>query len=486
MRLTRRQTLASLAAGIAVPALSGCQVAPGTGRESFNFVSAEEERKMGREAHPQILKEFGGAYDDPNVQAYVAGVGQRLVDHTETPKDEYRFTVLNSDIVNAMALPGGYVYITRGLLALTGNEAEMAGVLGHELGHITARHSAQRYSRSVASNLGLAVLGAVVGVPGVADLAQMGASYWLSAYSQENEFEADSLGVRYMSRSGWNAEGMATMLARLREHSRLEAVMAGRSPNSVDEHHFMSTHPRTQDRVQAAIQQTLGAPPQGSWGAESFLDRIDNMTYGDDPAQGVVRGQAFLHPGLGLRFEVPPGFRITNGDKAVTARHADGAIIVFDGGAHGGGDLGAYISQVWMKGAPAEGVERIEINGMAAATATSRGRTKQGPVDLRLVAIRFSPDTVYRFTFATPPNQTARMGEELRRTTYSFRSLSGDERAAIHALRVKVVTVKAGDTAESLGSAMAVSSHKAEQFRLLNGLEPGRQPSIGDRVKVVV
>lgn len=486
MKLTRRQTLAGLAAGIAIPALSGCQVAPGTGRESFNFVSPEEERKMGRESHPQIVKEFGGAYDDPGVQAYVAGVGQRLVDNTETPKDEYRFTVLDSDIVNAMALPGGYVYITRGLLALTGNEAEMAGVLGHELGHITARHSAQRYSRSVASNLGLAVLGAVVGVPGVADLAQMGASYWLSAYSQENEFEADSLGVRYMSRSGWNAEGMATMLTRLREHSRLEAIMAGRPPDSVDQHHFMSTHPRTLDRVQAAIKHSLGAPPKGSWGADTFLDRIDGMLYGDDPAQGVIRGRAFLHPQLGFRFEVPAGFRVTNGASAVTARNADGAIILFDGGSHHGGDLRSYISQVWMKGAPVENLERLEINGLEAATGTSRGRTKQGPVDLRMVVMRFSPDTVYRFTFATPPNLTARLGEDLRRTTHSFRPLSQSEKAEIQPLRIKVVTVKAGDTADTLGRSMAFDDHKVEQFRLLNGLEPGQHPAPGSRVKLVV
>ncbi|HSV28041.1 MAG TPA: M48 family metalloprotease [Candidatus Omnitrophota bacterium] len=487
MRLSRRQTLSGLLAGIALPTLSGCQMAPGTGRESFNLLSADDEAKMGREAHPQIMKEFGGAYDDPALQAYVAGIGQRLVRASETPAAEYRFTVLNSDIVNAMALPGGYVYITRGLLALNGNEAELAGVLGHEIGHITARHSAQRYSRAMAANLGVGLLGAVLGTPGVADIAQMGAAYWLSSYSQENEFEADSLGVRYVSRSGWHADAMATMLTKLREHSRLEAVMAGRSPDSVDEHHFMSTHPRTVDRVQAAVKQSLGAPAQGQWGEAAFLDRVDGMVWGDDPKQGIIRGRSFLHPDLGLRFDVPAGFRLVNSDRAVMARNQAGAVILFDGGAaRGAGDMLAYMQRTWLPKVQLANGERIEINGMPAATATARGRTKQGQVDLRFVAVRFDGDSVYRFTFATPPNQTAALGEDLRRTTYSLRPLSAEERAGIRPLRVKVVTVKAGDTAEALGGRMAMDSHRVEQFRLINGLDAGEQPRAGSRVKLVV
>lgn len=482
MRLTRRQAVTGLAATLA---LSGCQVAPGTGRESFNIVSPEEERRMGRDSHPRILAEFGGALDSPRLQAYVAGIGQRLVRTSETPGDDYRFTVLNSDIVNAMALPGGYIYVTRGLLALNGNEAELAGVLGHEIGHVTARHSAQRYSRAMAANIGIGILGAVLGTPGVSDIASLGASYWLSAYSQENEFEADSLGVRYMSRAGWHADAMASMLSKLREHSRLEAIEAGRDPDVVDETHFMSTHPRTLDRVQAAIRHALGAPPQGSLGQDSFLDAVDGMVYGDDPEQGVVRGRAFLHPGLGFRFEVPADFRLINGDKAVVARDRTGAAIIFDS-ARDGGDPLAHIQRQWMPKAQLAGGERLEVNGMAAATATTRGRTKQGTVDVRLVAIRFDAATLYRFTFVSPTGRTAQLGEPFRRATYSFRPLSAEERRAVRPLTVKVVTVRAGDSAESLGERMAVDAHKVERFRLLNGLAAGEQPRAGGRVKLVV
>ena len=481
--ISRRHALTSLALA---PALAACQVAPGTGRDSLNFMSADEEAKLGREAHPQILREFGGAYDDPAAQAYLAGIGQRLARVTETPAADFRFTVLNSDIVNAMALPGGYVYVTRGLMTLADNEAELAGVIGHELGHILARHSAQRYSRAMASNVVLGVLGIVIGQPGLSDLANLGASYWLQSFSQDNEFEADSLGVRYLSRGGWHAEGMASFLDKLRDHSRLDAVMAGRSPDSVDEVHFMSTHPRTIDRVRAAMQASLGAPPQGAFGADNLLDRVDGMMWGDDPAQGVVRKRAFLHP-AGFRFEVPEGFRLVNGDKAVMARHASGAAIIFDGANwRGGTDMANYISRVWLPRAQLGNGESLDVNGMPAATATSRTRTKQGNLDVRVVAIRFDADTVMRFTFLTPPGQTARLGAELKQTTHSFRRLSAEERAAIRPLRIKVIRVKGGDSAESLAARMALDEWAVENFRLLNGLKPEEQPAVGKRVKLIV
>lgn len=486
-KLTRRDALAGLAAGAILPALAGCQVAPGTGRESLNFMSAEEEARLGRDAHPQILREFGGAYDDPAAQAYVAGIGGRLGRVTETPGADFRFTVLNSPIVNAMALPGGYVYVTRGLLALADNEAELAGVVGHELGHILARHSAQRYSRAMAANVVLGVLGIAIGQPGVADLAQMGAAYWLQSFSQENEFEADSLGVRYLARGGWHAEAMASFLDKLRDHARLEALMAGRSPDSVDQVHMLSTHPRTVDRVRAAMQASLQAPPQGSFGAEGFLDRVDGMVYGDDPAQGVVRRRAFLHPAEGFAFEVPEGFRLVNGDKAVVARHSSGAAIVFDGARDTrSADMLAYLGRVWLAKARLANGERITIDGMDAATATTQGRTGQGPVDIRAVAIRFDGDSIYRFLFLTPPRQTTALGTELRRATYSFRRLSAEERQSIRPLRLKVATVQAGDSVESLGGRMAVEDWRVETFRVLNGLKDGEQVRPGQRVKLVV
>lgn len=484
MALTRRQILAGAAASLT---LAGCQVAPGTGRSGFNLLSEDDERKLGAQTHPQILKEFGGAYDDPMLAAYVAGLGQRLVQVSETPGADFRFTVLNSQIVNAMALPGGYIYVTRGLLALTSNEAEIAGVLGHEIGHVLARHTAERVSRAQAGGLLAAVVGAVVGVPGVADVAQMGAAAYLQSFSRDQESEADHLGLRYLVRGGWHPGAMVTMLEKLREQARLEALMAGRSPDSIDQLDFMASHPRTLDRVHAAMAEVAGVAPQGSLGADTFLDRIDRMVYGDDIDQGVVRDRVFLHPALGLRFEVPQGFRLVNGDKAVVATHPSGGVIIFDGApARGIGDMTQYVGRVWLSRSRLSGLEAIEVNGMPAATAATRGRGKQGEVDIRVVAIRFSPDTIYRFTFATPPGQTAALSTDLRRATYSFRRLSPEEKAGVQPWRVKVVRVQPGDSVDTLAARMAPAQWQKELFQAINGLAPGEQPEAGRRVKLVV
>jgi len=492
LMVSRRGMLAGLAAGASLLSLGGCQVAPGTGRDEFNLLSPSEEAKLGRDSHPQIMAQFGGAVDDPGLSAYVAGLGQTLVRTTETPGAEFRFTLLNSDIVNAMALPGGYVYVTRGLLALCGNEAELAGVVGHEIGHVLGRHSAQRYSRAMAANIFTTVLGIAIGQPGIADVAQLGAGAWLQSYSRENEMEADHLGLRYMSRGGWNPQAMVSMLNRLRDHGRLEMLMAGRDPSEIDQTHFMATHPRTIDRVQAAIAET-GATNSGSLGENAYLDRLDGMIYGDDPAEGVVRGTAFIHPVAGFRFDVPPGFRLTNGAKSVVATDGQGAAIVFDGGKAtaldggraAGGDMLTYIGRVWMPRARLANGENLTINGMAAATATTQGRTSKGAVDIRLVAIRFDADDVFRFTFITPTNRTKALGEALRRTTYSFRSLDAAEKAAVKPLRIRIHTVKSGENVDSLATSQDVPDWQVERFRVLNGLEPGEGLQPGRKVKLI-
>lgn len=482
--LSRRAMLAGLTAGAGMLSLGGCQVAPGTGRDEFNLLSPSEEAKLGRDSHPQIMAQFGGAVDDPALSAYVAGLGQTLVRTTETPGADFRFTLLNSDIVNAMALPGGYIYVTRGLLALCGNEAELAGVVGHEIGHVLGRHSAQRYSRAMAANVFTTILGIAVGQPGIADVAQLGAGAWLQAYSRENEMEADQLGLRYLSRGGWNPQAMVSMLNRLRDHGRLEMLMAGRDPSEIDQTHFMATHPRTIDRVQAAIAQA-GTGNNGTLGEDAYLERLDGMVYGDDPAEGVVRGTAFLHPVAGFRFDVPPGFRLTNGAKAVVATDGTGAAIVFDGGKASGGDMLTYIGRVWMPRARLTNGETLTINGLAAATATTQGRTSKGTVDIRLVAIRFDADDVFRFTFITPPKRTTALGEALRRTTYSFRPLTAAEKAAVKPLRLRIHTVKGGDTVDSLAASQDAPDWQVERFRVLNGLEPGETLRPGRKVKLI-
>ncbi|MBC7951205.1 MAG: M48 family metalloprotease [Rhodospirillaceae bacterium] len=469
---------------LAVPllacALASCQMVPATGQQGFNIVPPAQEAQMGAEAHPDILKEFGGAYDDPALQAYVAGIGQRLGQASATPAADFRFTVLDSPIVNAMALPGGYVYVTRGLLVLAGNEAELAGVLAHEIGHVTARHSSQRISRAAVGDLLAGVVGAVVGVPGVGDIAQMGAGAYLQSFSRDQESQADQLGMATMAQAGYDPHAMASFLDKLAQQSRLEAVLAGRSPDSTDQFNFMASHPRTKERVQAAAA-TAGAARGGALGRDELLSHVDGITYGSDPKQGIIRERVFLHPDLGIRFEVPNGFTLVNGEDTVIASSPQGGAIQFDTD-QGGGGMTAYLGQRWGAKLRLSGVEAIDINGLPAATAKARVQSESGPADVRLVAVD-GGGTVYRFLFLSPAND-ASFDESYKRTTYSLRRLTPEDRAAIRPLKVKVVTVRPGDSADSLAASMAVPDHKAERFRVLNGLGGGE--NLPAKVKLVV
>jgi len=392
--------------------------------------------------------------------------------------------VLDSPIVNAMALPGGYVYVTRGLMALADSEAELAGVIAHEIGHVTARHSSQRMSRAVVGDLLAGVLGAVVGVPGIGDVAQLGAGAYLQSFSRDQESEADQLGIATMALAGYDPHAMASFLDKLYQQSRLEAVLAGRSPDDVDQFNFMASHPRTKERVEAAAAATAHVDKGGAEGREQLLARIDGLTYGSDPKEGVIRERVFLHPELGFRFEVPQGFTLVNGEDKVVATSKQGGAIQFDTD-KGGGDMLSYVGGRWGAKLRLSEGESITINGLPAATAMTRLQGERGPADVRLVAIDGGDGIIFRFLFMAPAGES-RFDEGFRRTTYSFHRLTASERQAIRGAKIAVVPVRSGDTAASLADRMEVPDHKEERFRVLNGLKNGENPPAGSKVKLVV
>lgn len=470
-------------------ASGGCSTNPATGQQSFTaFMSPAEEARVGAQEHPKILKEFGGAYADRGLTEYVTQIGSMIARNSELPDLKFTFTVLNDQKVNAFALPGGYVYITRGLLAVAETEAEMAGVLAHEIGHITARHSAQRYSQAMAANIGMTVLGVIgqiAGVPAAAgDLAAFGAQAVLQGYSREQELEADMLGVRYLSRVGYSPDAMTSFFKKLDAHTRLEARVAG-NPEAADRYSIMSTHPRTADRIEQAIRLANTARVENPrTNRDVYLSHIAGIAFGDDPKQGIRRGREFVHPDLGFRFTVPPGFTLFNSPKQVVARGPEQAMIVFDmtdeKKARTVSDVAAYVARDWGGRLGIQGVERIDVNGMESATGTTRMRTRAGTMDVRLVALRGGPDRIFRMIFLTPPTLTQKLQTDLQRTTYSFRRLTPQQAAEVRPLTIKLVTAKAGDTAESLSQAMPFESYRREWFEVLNGLQSG-QPLVPGR-----
>jgi len=475
-------------------AVSACSTNPATGEQSFTgFMSKEEEQKVGAEEHPKVTAQFGGVYDDDDIGAYVAELGARLVRVTETPDAKFTFTVLDSDVINAFALPGGYVYISRGLIALAENEAELVSVIGHEIGHVTARHTAQRYSQAVATNIGLSiigVIGAIAGVPGEANqLLSVGATAVLQGYSRDQELQADELGVRYMSRLNYDPEASRTFFEKMAGNDQLRSKMTGR-PTGEESYNFASSHPRTSDRIQQAI--NLAAETQVAeplLNRDRFLSEIDGMIFGDSPEQGIRRGRTFSHAGLSISFTVPPGYNLQNSPEAVVAESPDGGRVIFDmassTAARSTTSLRSYLINEWGKNLGLVGVEEITVNGMEAMTGRTRGRTSAGEREIRLVAIRGATDQIFRLAFITPPERLDTVQEELQRTTYSFRRLSAAEIAELRPLRIRTRTVRSSDTVNSLESDMAVEQYKADWFTLLNQTALNDALQTGERVKLV-
>ncbi|MDX1575420.1 MAG: M48 family metalloprotease, partial [Kiloniellales bacterium] len=328
-------------------------------------------------------------------------------------------------------------------------------------------------------------VGVLLGSQAAAEATSGAAQLAVLSYSRDQEFEADTLGVRYLARTGHDPDAMATFLRRLLDHSRYEAELAGR-PESADAFDITQTHPRTADRVERAIEQAGGRSVADPIVARDlYLDKIDGLIFGDSPAQGFVRGQRFLHPDLGFAFEVPEGFKLVNAPDRVVAQNRDGAIIEFDtAGPAGRVPMTRYLAEDWGRGVELNDLQALDVNGLEAATAWTRLETRQGKADFRLVAIRLD-DSIYRFLFVTPAKLTASLSEPLRRTTFSFRPLSAQDADDLRPYRIDIYRVQSGDTPAGIARRMPLGAESLGQFLVLNGLREGEPLRAGERVKTV-
>lgn len=488
-------------AGLAALSIAACAPgAPPSGQPDTVSARGSSDNRTGAQNHPKILQEFGGEVSDRALRQYVDGIGRRLVAQSEQPNAKWTFTVLDSPVVNAFALPGGYVYVTRGLVALANSEAELAGVIGHEMGHVTADHSGDRRSTAGAVQfglLGLQILGAVAGLSGQSlnALGQVGATAgqgYLASYSRTQEYEADQLGVRYLARAGYDPEAQADFLASLQAETELQAKIAGGSynPNRVD---FFSTHPATAERVREAIRSAGLEQPQGRTprNRPRFLRQIEGMTYGDSADQGVVDGRTFTHPQLRFQFTVPSGFRIQNAATEVTAAGPNGSGVIFSGDRHGGGSMDAYIARTWAptiaqgtRVGRLDNLRRLTINGLPAASATLPAEINGDVYLLRMTAIQ-KDQTVYRFLGLQPQGRDG-LGDSMDRAAASFRNITAAQARAVKPSRIVIHEVRRGETVAELARQTPFSDFKEERFRVLNGLGPREAVQPGDLVKLVL
>jgi len=463
-----------------------CQTPPRRAAPPADLSTNAGEAEAGREQNPEVLAAFGGAYNNPAMQAYVNEVGQKLAAQCDRRGIRFTFTVLDTPIVNALAIPGGYIYVTRGLLALVNDESELAGVLGHEVGHVAARHHAKAQERQA---LARAATNAAMGrrSPFMRG-GSVPALDYLQSFPQNDEYEADELGIRFAAKAGYEPRSMATFLATLREYSRLEATMLGRSPDSVDKFDYTTTHPTAAERFKRALDQANSLIPANPIvGRKVYLSRIGGLLYGEAPEQGFIRGRNFLHPILRIRFEVPEGFQLFDTAERVFALSPNKALIVFDGGPEKTGmRMADYLTGVFAKGIFLQDVRSGKINGLDGATGTTLINTPRGPMSMRLVAIRADAEHVYRFQYEAPPSINAQVTPEFARTTASFRTLTPAEAAALKARHVEVINVKSTDTVGGLARQLPFDDYKLERFRILNSLGPGSRLEPGQQLKQIL
>lgn len=466
--------------------LPACSTNPATGARQFTaLMSPAQESQIGAQENEKVMQTFGAPPDSAALGAYVQKIGAAVSQKTERPEVQYKFTLIDSDMVNAFAIPGGYIYVSRGLLALANSEAELAAVLAHETGHITARHSAERYSHGVLTSLGAAALSIALDSQAATQALGLGSDLYIKSYSRSQENEADALGLRYIARAGYDPFAMPRFLTALDADTALERRLAGQGEDAP--FNYFSTHPGTNERI-AHTAGLAGSYPKGPdrVGRDAYLDQIDGMIYGESPKQGYVRGRDYYHTTMGFTFRVPEGFQMTNAPDKIVATAGNGAVILFDAALNPQAlDPLTYLTRVWMTKAPLSDAERITINGMEAATASFPGNLNGRAVTIRLVAVRWAPDRFFRFQMAIPDGAGVALAEDLRRTTYSLRALSATEKKDIQPYRIRIVTAKTGDTPGSLARRMPFDTLQEARFRVLNGLSPTDKLIVGRRYKIV-
>lgn len=472
-----------------VSALAACSTNPATGGKDFTlFMPESSENKIGAEEHEKIIAEFG-VVDDAALQSYVDGILKRLTPHTERENVRYTITILDSPIVNAFALPGGFLYVSRGLLALANDEAELAAVIGHEIGHVTARHSASRVSRGAVVGLGASILGSVLNLPGAGQALGIGGQLYLSSYSRGQEHEADTLGVRYTKRAQYDPFAMSRFLRSLDLSKDLDQAIAKQSgEDQGPQVSYFSTHPVTAERVKRSAAIASG---QGAQNRQEYLRQIKGLVYGDSPAQGYVSNGLFVHPELGFSFLAPSQMKLENGKSDVvlqSKRNKEFAVIFDMAKVSPGQKTADYLDRVWMKEKDAikGSLSNTRVNGMDAATALYDVTINNKPFQLRLMAVRWANDMVYRFAVALPRGVSAADEELAKSITYSLKRLTTAQKRQYGPKRIQLRVASSGMTIADLAKTFPYDDGLNElRFKVLNGIESGQLLQAGRLYKVI-
>jgi predicted Zn-dependent protease len=461
--------------------LGGCASNPVSGKKDFVMMSEQQEIELGRSSDIEVRKQYK-VYNNPALQSYVNRVGQKVAAHSHRPNIRYTFTVLDSPEINAFALPGGYVYITRGILAYLNSEAEMAAVLGHEVGHVTARHGVRQQSAAQAANLGISIVS--IFVPQLnsqagQSLSNTLGSALLSGYGRDHELEADRLGAQYLARSEYDPQAMIRVIAVLKNQEAFDAVIAkqeGREPSHY--HGTFASHPDNDTRLQQVVGEashlTVRNPAENEKRSE-FLKQTEGLVFNDSVDEGVVRGNRFIHPDLGIAITFPPEWNVKNSSTQLVALSpkTDAAMqLKIDPKPLG--SAAEYARRTLGNGASAEAT--VIENQQAAIGSTG---------NVLLGVVYFDRKAFLVQGNAKTPETLNQQREAMKTAIRSFHILSADEKRAIKPLTLNITTAKKGEDYSKLAQHSPLGKNAESYLRLINAQYPQGEPAVGQKIKVV-
>lgn len=480
-----------LLVSLATTLLPGCAVNPVSGENEVVLLSESQELSIGRQNHPKIIARYG-LYDDPKLQQYISRVGEQLAEQSHRADLIYRFTLLDSTDVNAFALPGGYIYITRGLLAYLNSEAELAAVLGHEIGHVTARHGVRQQTAATAAGIGYTIASILVPELGNAQAQNaygLLSNALLSGYGREHELEADRLGAEYLARTGNDPEAMLAVIGVLKnqdEFSSHQASAEGREHQGY--HGVFASHPDNDTRLQEVVRQAraLGENQSADRHRQQFLEQIDGLVFGDSVQQGIRRGQNFYHPDIGFALRFP--------DQWIIKNLPDQLIAIAPGGK---AQMQIRVDDINRRIPPEEFmVERLGIkqlqrgetlttHGLQGYTGLTEMRTAQG-TRLGRVSVLYMGHQAFIFSGVALDEAIAVQTDPLLlATAQSFHPLTEKERALAKPLRIKIAAAKTGSRYAQLAEKSPIDSYAEQQLRLLNNHYPHGEPALNSQIKII-
>ncbi|MFO1405994.1 MAG: M48 family metalloprotease [Steroidobacteraceae bacterium] len=486
-----RRSLTVLAVLLAALGAPGCATNPATGKTDIVFMSEAEEMKVGEQAAAEAFQQYA-RYDNEAVQDYVNQVGQRIVSVSHRSQMPFKVTVLDSDQINAFAVPG-YIFVFRGLLAYLNSEAELAAVMGHEIAHVTARHTARRDAGDTATAVGATILGILTGSSAVANVAGSAGTALQFSYSREQELEADQLGAEYVARLGYDPSAIINVVRILKNQEAFEIQSARAEGREAKVYHGLyDTHPDFDTRMQGAVEAAAkAARPGGNYkppGRDEYLDHIQGIAFGSSAAQGVVRGSRFYHADMGFTVAFPSGWIIKNTPNAVLALspQRDAVLQLATQPVPPNLSPREFLSKA-LSGVPVSGGEELKQYGLVGYTALARNVPLDwGTPGPARFAIIYLNGMAYIFKGSTRLAGAMSADDPLFVSSIrTFRRLKDTEFELADANRIELVKTTSRTTIDGLAATSPIQPYPADQLRLLNDLYPKGEPTPGELIKIV-